>query len=181
VSNITYCPLCGSETHFHTEIEIADHWKQWEENNGVRVARLTTDSELAERARLVLRAEKAEAELADLRVHHGNRKTTDFWQERADILAADRAAERASRVALMQTAFDWKLRAEAAERKLDEAREVIEPFERAAGMLPVSHGPDNEPVSDDEPVSISCVGFYLGDVTAGDLERLRTFLASLSP
>lgn len=53
----------------------------------------------------------------------------------------------------------------------DRLREALKPFADAGGMLPLTFGPDNEPVGDDEEVSISCVGYPLGEVTAADLSR----------
>ena len=51
-------------------------------------------------------------------------------------------------------------------------RKALEPFVKMAGMMPLTHGPNNEPVSDDEPVSVSCCGFYLGDLTASNLNAV---------
>lgn len=66
----------------------------------------------------------------------------------------------------------WEARALSAESKVtalearvDELEAALRPFAEAGGQTPVGHGPDNEPLSEDEPVTISVVGFQLGDVT----------------
>lgn len=56
-------------------------------------------------------------------------------------------------------------------------REALKPFADAGGMLPLTFGPDNDPVSDDEEVTISCVGYSLGEVTAADLSRAYFLLS----
>lgn len=63
----------------------------------------------------------------------------------------------------------------------DRLREELKPFADAGGMLPMTFGPDNEPVADDEEVSIRCVGFPLGDVTAADLIRAYALIHPGNP
>jgi hypothetical protein len=59
-----------------------------------------------------------------------------------------------------------------AKEEIDRLREALKPFIAAAGMLPETYGPDYEPIPDDETVSVQCCGFYLGDITVADLNRV---------
>lgn len=54
-------------------------------------------------------------------------------------------------------------------------KEALQKIQFMAGMLPLTHGPDHEPVDDDEEVSVRCVGFSLGELTAGDLKAIVEF------
>ena len=58
---------------------------------------------------------------------------------------------------------------------------ALEPFAKAAGMLPLTHGPDNDPIDDDEEVSIRCCGFQIDatgrPITVADLKRLAAALS----
>lgn len=67
-----------------------------------------------------------------------------------------------------------ELRSALAEKdaRIAELEAALEPFVAMAGMLPLNAGPDNEPIGDDEPVSVNCCGFYLGDLTVADLNRV---------
>jgi hypothetical protein len=62
--------------------------------------------------------------------------------------------------------------------RIRELTEALEPFAEAGGQVPIGHGPDNEPTSDDDPVTMSVVGFLIGDVTVADFERARTALST---
>lgn len=66
----------------------------------------------------------------------------------------------------------WEARAEKAEAQLEALRAVIEPFVVAAGQAPLTHGPDSEPIGNDEPVRIWLCDYPLGDVTASQLRSL---------
>lgn len=58
------------------------------------------------------------------------------------------------------------------QERAERLERALEPFIRMAGMMPETHGPDHEKVSGDEPVSVHCCGFYLGDLSASDLFSL---------
>lgn len=58
---------------------------------------------------------------------------------------------------------------------------ALEPFAEAYGMLPLTHGPDDEPIADDEEVSIRCCGFQIDaagkPITVADLKRIAAALS----
>lgn len=75
----------------------------------------------------------------------------------------------------------WEAGRKDALSRLDTAETALRPFAEAAGQVPNGHGPDNEPVGDDEPVTITIVGVQVGEVTAADLERARAALTEKKP